>query len=256
MLVLRSSPASPFGRKVRIAAAIARPERAHRSRRRRHQRSRRFAAAAKSARQDPVADRRGRRSDFRQPRHPRISRLARGRGRALSQRSGGAVQGSDASGAWPTGSSTPRFCRSTNCAFASRRRVRPSGSIIRPARWRGRSRRWKRARPRLRRAMPARSPWPAPSAISICASRGLALRPSSPRGLARGFFSGGSRLRGDALSRMTAALETQKKPGEFPRRARTPRAIDSELVVQAGADQRQVHVALLPRRRFGSSSGA
>ena len=155
----------------------ARPERAHRSRRRRHQRSRRLAAAAKSARQDTVADRRGRRSDFRQPRHPRISRLARGRGRALSQRSGGAVQGSDASGACrrdhrrrgPAGLRAALSRAGDAFGQVARSSGRQGDAGARGA---GTER-----RPRLRRAMSARSPWPAPSAISICASRGRGAPP-------------------------------------------------------------------------------
>ena len=90
MLTLRTSPASPFGRKVRIAAALLGLEARIADRRRRHQRSRQFAAPAESARQDPDADRRGRRSDLRQPRHPRVSRRPRRRRAIDSDRFHGA----------------------------------------------------------------------------------------------------------------------------------------------------------------------
>ena len=79
MMMLRSSSASPFVRKVRIAAAVLGSCRSHRGRSRRHLRPDRHAARAEPARQNPDAGPGGRPGDLRQRGHPRISRFSRRR---------------------------------------------------------------------------------------------------------------------------------------------------------------------------------
>ena len=79
MLVLRAAAASPFVRKVRIAAAVLELDDRIEVVRRRHQRSRRFLEGAKSAGENPGADPGERRGPLRQRGDRGVPRLARGR---------------------------------------------------------------------------------------------------------------------------------------------------------------------------------
>ena len=99
MMILRSTAASPFGRKVRIAAERARPRRQDRRARDRSQRSGRLDPRAESARKNSGADPRRRHRLLRLARDRRISRSSRRRRPHHSARAQGALRGAAAAGA-------------------------------------------------------------------------------------------------------------------------------------------------------------
>ena len=99
MMILRSSPSSPFGRKVRIAVSLlgfdgdVKIEPADTTD------VNDSVRAAKSARQNSGADRRGRRRLLRFPGDPRLSRRPRGRRQDRAARGEGAACGASPAGA-------------------------------------------------------------------------------------------------------------------------------------------------------------
>ena len=208
-MILRSAPPSPFGRKVKIAAAIlglsdritivaadtnADEELAH----------------AKSARKNSDAGARRRPHAVRFARDPGISRSSRRRRPHHSARARRALRGACACRPCATASWMPRSCRFTKRAIGPKRSAISPGSTMQAgkvdARARGAGSATARRSTRCR--MSGRSRWPARSAIRICASRanGAARYPklvawldASPAGAA--FGRQGDGYRGDESGR-------------------------------------------------------
>ena len=171
MLVLRGSPASPFGRKVRIAAVVLGLDRE--------------VTIEPADTADPDDSIRQQNPLGKIPAlmledgtvllrfagDPRISRSSRRRRHASFRASRARASPRCGCRRCATASWMRRSCRSTRAAGGRRSSTSRNGSTTRPARSRARSPRW---RPRRRRSVRSRtsvrSRSPARSAIAICAS--------------------------------------------------------------------------------------
>ena len=198
---LRYSPASPFARKVRIAAAVLgladrielvaadtnNPEDSLRAR--------------EPARQDPDADPRGRDHALRQPRHRAISRRARRRRQAAAGGRAGALQGADATSMLADGITDAAILLVYEGRFrepaerSAKWRVYQTDKIAASACALGKPRRRRQAS-----STSSRSRSPARSATSICDSKERWRTDlSAPRRVARRIRSRCAGLRGDAV---------------------------------------------------------
>ena len=185
MMILRSTPPSPFGRKVNIAASVLGLSAEITDRDSRHQRSGRYGAAAKSARKNSGAGDRGRHRALRFARDPGISRSSRRRRKNHSARAERAL-----CRAAPAGAGRRHDRRADPADLRGAAGGRPSitcrnGSITRPTRSSAGS---PRSRPIRRRSvrfpMSDISRSPAFSATATCVFRapGATIIRSSPPG--------------------------------------------------------------------------
>ena len=150
-MILRSTPASPFARKVLIAMSVLGLADKIDVRETDLNDPGRFDPRAESARENSGAGARRRHRLLRLARDPGSSRSPRRRRPHHSARADGALRGAAAAGAVRRHPRCRRCCRSTRTATGPPTRKCKPGSIARPTRSRAAWRRW---RPRRRRSTP------------------------------------------------------------------------------------------------------
>ncbi len=244
MMILRSSPASPFVRKVRIAAAILGLESEITHRECRYIEPGRHHSSAESARQDSVAADRGRQRALRLAGDHGLPRSSRRRRPDRAEGSGCAHRGAAAAGAGRRhpGCVDPHGLR--GAAGGRPKSTRRNGSIIRPARSRVPWRRSKQnPRRSIHRRMSDRSRSPARSAIATSALAmpgARTIRGSSP----------GSTISPRACRRSPRPSRQREVARLSPRKNAKPRTVRSGASPRSGRPGDQNRTLIPPRRRL------